>query len=61
MCPAELKEYAQRDSNGQAICWAFNQKSGCKLEVNNGRCKKGMHSCIKCHKNNHSLVTCRSN
>ena len=46
MCPAELKEYAQRDSNGQAICWAFNQKSGCKLEVNNRRCKKGMHSCI---------------
>ena len=61
MCPSELKGYAQRDSNGQAICWAFNQKSGCKLEVTNGRCKKGMHSCIKCHKSNHSLVTCRSN
>ena len=60
MCPSELKGFAQRDANGQAICWAFNQKSGCKLEVSNGRCKKGMHCCIKCHKSNHSFVTCRS-
>ena len=61
MCPAELKSFSQRDSNGQAICWAFNQKTGCKLDVNNGRCKKGVHCCIKCHRTNHSLVTCRSN
>ena len=60
MCPNELKSYAQRDASGQAICWAFNQKSGCKLEVSNGRCKKGVHCCIKCHKKNHSLVTCRA-
>jgi hypothetical protein len=61
MCPQELKGYQQRDSAGNAICWAFNLKAGCKGEVNNGRCKKGMHCCIKCHKSNHSLVTCRSN
>ena len=61
MCPAELKSFQQRDAQGNAICWAFNQKSGCKLEVNNGRCKRGVHCCIKCHKSNHSLVTCRSN
>ena len=60
MCPNELKGYAQKDSSGQAICWAFNQKSGCKLEVTNGRCQKGVHCCIKCLKNNHSLVTCRA-
>ena len=61
MCPQELKGYQQRDSAGNAICWAFNLKAGYKGEVNNGRCKKGMHCCIKCHKSNHSLVTCRSN
>ena len=61
LCPAELKGYPQRDANGNAICWAFNLKSGCKGEVSGGRCKKGMHCCIKCHKTNHSLVTCRVN
>ena len=60
MCPSKLKGFVQRDANGQAICWAFNQKNGCKLEVSNGRCKKGMYCCTKCHKSNHSLVTCRS-
>ena len=61
MCPQELKGYPQKDPNGQAICWAFNLKSGCKSEVTNGRCKKGVHCCIKCHRSNHSLVTCRVN
>ena len=61
MCPQELKSYQQKDNNGQAICWAFNLKGGCKNEVTNGRCKKGTHCCIKCHKSNHSLVTCRAN
>ena len=61
MCPAELKGYAQKDPNGNAICWAFNSKAGCKNEVSNGRCKKGVHCCIKCHRTNHSLVTCRVN
>ena len=61
MCPKELKEFDQKDSKGNAICWAFNVKGGCKGEVSNGRCKKGMHICIKCHRANHSLVTCRSN
>ena len=28
MCPAELKEYAQRDSNGQAICWLSIKRVG---------------------------------
>ena len=61
MCPQELKGFAQRDAAGNAICWAFNLKTGCKNEVSNGRCKKGTHCCIKCHKANHSLVTCRAN
>ena len=61
MCPQELRGFQQRDPAGNAICWAFNLKTGCKNEVNNGRCKKGMHCCMKCHKANHSLVTCRAN
>ena len=61
MCPAELKNYGQKDGSGNAICWAYNLKSGCKNEVSNGKCKKGVHCCIKCHRTNHSLVTCRSN
>ena len=61
MCPQELKGFQQKDPNGQAVCWAFNLKSGCKNEVTNGRCKKGVHCCIKCHRTNHSLVSCRAN
>ena len=67
LCPQELRGFQQRDPSGNAICWAFNLKAGCKNEVNNGRCKKGVHCCMRfhccmrCHKANHSLVTCRSN
>jgi hypothetical protein len=61
MCPQELKGFQQKDPNGQAVCWAFNLKSGCKNEVTNGRCKKGVHCCTKCHRTNHSLVSCRAN
>ena len=61
LCPDELKKYPQRDPQNNAICWSFNLKSGCKLQTTNGRCKKGMHICMKCHRANHSLVACRSN
>lgn len=60
LCPEELKQFGQKDDKGRAICWAFNMKSGCKETVKDGRCKKGTHCCIKCHRRNHSLVTCRS-
>ena len=60
MCPTELKDYKQKTESGYAICWAFNLKSGCSNEVANGRCKKGVHCCIKCHKASHSLVACRA-
>eukprot|EP00435_Cladocopium_sp_Y103_P026690 s1712_g6.t1 len=39
MCPQELKGYGQKDPSGQSICWAFNQKAGCKNEVTNGNSK----------------------
>ena len=60
LCPQELRQYSQKDKNGTAICWAYNQKTGCQNEVTHGRCKKGLHICMKCHRNNHSVVTCRS-
>ena len=58
-CPDELKQYHQFDDNGQPICWAYNMSKGCNEETKDGRCKKGMHICIKCKRNNHSLVSCR--
>ena len=58
-CPDELKGYKQFDDNNTPICWAFNMSKGCQEETKNGRCKKGMHVCIKCKRSNHSLVTCR--
>ena len=61
LCPDELKKYPQRDPQNNAICWAFNLKGGCKLQTSNGRCKKGVHVCMKCHRANHSLVACRAN
>ena len=61
MCPAELKDFKQVDDEGRAICWGYNMKSGCKEQVSNGRCKKGRHVCVRCHRANHSLLTCRAN
>ena len=61
LCPSELKEFKQVDDQGRPICWAYNMKSGCKESVQNGRCKKGAHICMKCHRNNHGVSTCRSN
>ena len=60
LCPDELKGYQQRDAQNNTICWAFNLKGGCKESTKSGRCKKGMHICIKCHKSNHSLTNCRA-
>lgn len=61
LCPAELKEFKQVDEQGRPICWSFNMKSGCKESVQNGRCKKGAHVCMKCLRNNHGVATCRAN
>ena len=60
MCPAELKDYKQLDEQGRPICWAYNLKGGCKEPASDGRCKKGVHVCIKCKRANHGLATCRA-
>ena len=68
-CPEELKSFNLFDNNNnnnsnnnnnQPKCWSFNL-SGCKESVQNGRCKKAAHVCIKCHKTNHGLAACRAN
>ena len=59
-CPEELKSFSQFDSNNQPICWSYSL-SGCKEAVQNGRCKKGAHICINCHRANHGLAACRTN
>ena len=59
-CPDELKSFEQFDKNGLPICWSFNL-GGCKEAVNNGRCKKGSHVCMKCNRSNHGLGTRRVN
>ena len=41
-CPAELKDFEQFDGDGNPICWSYNL-DGCKEEVKDGRCKKGLH------------------
>ena len=57
--PAELKDFDQFDAEGNPICWSYNL-GGCKEEVKDGRCKKGVHICMQCKRNNHGLGTCRA-
>ena len=60
--PDELKDYTCKTPQGKPICWAFNCKAGCKLDVSGTppRCKSGLHACAKCFRTNHSLVSCRA-
>jgi len=60
LCPEELGQHHETDSDNNRICWAFNMKNGCSLEVKDGKCRKGVHKCCKCLRGNHSLVACRA-
>jgi len=60
LCPAELKDFHQRDENDVNICWAFNMKNGCKEKAANHQCKKGVHKCANCLRTGHGLASCRS-
>ncbi len=61
LCPEELKYYKSQDSEGNNICWSYNVKNGCQLETKDGKCQKGYHKCMKCHRLGHSLPSRRSN
>eukprot|EP00435_Cladocopium_sp_Y103_P009696 s2809_g2.t1 len=60
LCPAELRDVKQTDDQGRPICWAYNLKGGCKETTSDGRCKKGVHMCMKCKPSNHGLANCRA-
>ena len=61
MCPNELKDLKQMDDQKRPICWSYNLKNGCKESVQDGRCKKGAHICMKCGRSNHGAANCRAN
>ena len=56
--PAELKGLTSRTADGKPICWHRNLKKGCNNTVKNGRCRFGMHVCMKCHKTGHGAADC---
>ena len=55
--PEEFIGMITSDANDKPICYTFNMARGCKRRTNNGRCEKGMHICMKCHKD-HSYTKC---
>ena len=48
--PVELQGLTSKTSDGKPICWHRNLKKGCNNTVKNGRCRFGMHVCMKCGK-----------
>ena len=57
--PAELKGLTTRTADGKPICWHRNLKKGCNNTVKNGRCRFGMHVCMKCLKAGHGAADCQ--
>lgn len=56
--PTELKGLTTRTADGKPICWHRNLKKGCNNTVKNGRCRFGMHVCMKCLKAGHGAADC---
>ena len=60
--PEAFKGMQTRTEKGN-ICFAFNTEGGCSNQtrkVPHGiRCDKGLHICIKCHREGHGLTSCR--
>ena len=56
--PEELKGLTSKTADGKPICWHRNLKKGCNNSVKNGRCRFGMHVCMKCLKPGHGAVDC---
>eukprot|EP00971_Amphidinium_carterae_P343364 6483081-Amphidinium_carterae.1 len=44
---------------GQPVCYAYNLPQGCKLTVEDGKCSKGLHVCMKCHSKSHGAFSCK--
>jgi hypothetical protein len=42
--------------SASGVCWSFNNENGCQLQVANGKCSHGLHSCVVLGcQGNHSL------
>ena len=57
--PEELKGLNTRTADQKPLCWHFNMSKGCNNSVRQGRCRFGMHHCMKCLKPNHGASKCR--
>ena len=58
--PDELAGLARKTESGKPMCWHFNMSKGCNNPVKGGRCRFGMHDCMKCLKPGHGAVKCRA-
>jgi hypothetical protein len=56
--PEHLKGLKARDSSNRPFCFAFNAQGCTERLDSNGRCRKGMHVCMKCQKPGHGALQC---
>ena len=56
--PSELQSYSPTTPEGKFICWNYNLSKGCSFGKAGGRCKRGLHVCIKCYSKGHCLGGC---
>ena len=58
--PDDLTGLARKTEAGKPMCWHFNMSKGCNNPVKGGRCRSGMHDCMKCLKAGHGAAKCRA-
>ena len=58
--PEELAGLNKRTEAGKPMCWHFNMAKGCNNPVKAGRCRFGMHDCMKCLKAGHGAARCKA-
>lgn len=58
--PDELSGLNRKTEAGKPLCWHFNMSKGCNNPVKAGRCRFGMHDCMKCLKTGHGAAKCRA-
>ena len=58
--PEELAGLNKRTEAGKPLCWHFNMGKGCNNPVKAGRCRFGMHDCMKCLKTGHGAARCKT-
>ena len=58
--PEELAGLNKRTEAGKPLCWHFDMAKGCNNPVKAGRCRFGMHDCMKCLKTGHGAARCKT-